>query len=101
MFLEIVDLEPKELKRLEMMFGKRLSAFRNIHYQTCVEEILCALENNLIEEELNEFMTDEMFGTNVSELAQELYDSSICQWDDLYEKADSIVYKFINEMYGE
>jgi hypothetical protein len=36
MFLEIVDLEPRELKKLEMMFGKRLSAFGNIHYQTCV-----------------------------------------------------------------
>lgn len=101
MFLEIVDLEPKELKKLEMMFGKRLSAFRNIHYQTCVEEILCALENNLMEEELNEFMTDEMFGTNLSELAYELYNDSMCQWDDLYEKADSIVYKFINKVYGE
>lgn len=91
MFLEIVDLDQRELKKLEMMFGKRLSAFHNIHYQVCVEEILCALENNLEEDELEAFMTDEMFGTNISELAQELYILSNNQWDDLYEKAVEVI----------
>ena len=52
MFLSIENLEEKELRKLEMMFGKRLSAFQNVHYQVCVEEILAALENNLELEDL-------------------------------------------------
>ena len=87
MFLEIQNLDQRELKKLEMMFGERLSAFHNIHYQVCVEEMLCVLENNLEEDELRAYMEDEMFGTNISELAQELYAASNNQWDDLYEIA--------------
>ena len=87
MFLSIENLDERELKKLEMMFGNRLSAFYNVHYQVCVEEILAALENNLEPEELETFMTSPMSATTISEMAQDLYAETMDNWDDIYEKA--------------
>ena len=70
-----------------MMFGNRLSAFYNVHYQVCIEEILAALENNLEPEELETFMTSPMSATTISEMAQDLYAETMDNWDDIYEKA--------------
>ena len=87
MFLSIENLDERELRKLEMMFGNRLSAFHNVHYQVCIEEILAALENNLEPEELETFMTSPMSATTISEMAQDLYVETIDNWDDIYEKA--------------
>ena len=87
MFLSIENLDERELRKLEMMFGNRLSAFYNVHYQVCIEEILAALENNLEPEELETFMTSPMSATTISEMAQDLYAETMDNWDDIYEKA--------------
>ena len=87
MFLSIENLDERELRKLEMTFGNRLSAFYNVHYQVCIEEILAALENNLEPEELEAFMTSPMSATTISEMAQDLYAETMDNWDDIYEKA--------------
>lgn len=87
MFLSIENLSTSERRRLEMMFGNRLSAYQNVHYQVCVEEVLAALENNLEPEELETFMTSSMSGTIISEMAQDLYVETGENWDEIYEKA--------------
>lgn len=90
MFLSIEDLSAKELRKLEMTFGKRLSAYQNIHYQMCVEEIICALENE--SEDYEEFRNDPLFATFVSEMAQELYSFTCYDFDNIYEKAVEVVH---------
>lgn len=90
MFLSIQDLTEKELKKLEMTFGNRLSAYHNPHYQICVEEIICALENEL--EDYEEFRNNPLFATFVSEMAQELYSFTCYDFDNIYEKAVEIVH---------
>lgn len=91
MFFSVNDLEPRELKKLELMFGKRLSAFHNPYYQICVEEVLAVLENEMDENELENFKKDSLFGIYVSEWAQELYEIIDYQLDEIYEKASKIV----------
>lgn len=91
MYLTIEGLSERELRKLELMFGKRLNVFQNIHYQTCVEEIICALQNELIAEDYKLLEDSIMFGTYVSELAQELYTYAVDDLDRVYEKAVEII----------
>ena len=91
MFLNVDGLDTRELRKLELMFGKRLSAFQNPYYLICVEEILAALENEMEEEDLERFKRDPLYGTYISEMAQELYAKADYQWDELYEKAVYII----------
>ena len=90
MFLSIENLSTSERKKLEMMFGNRLSIYQNPHYQICVEEIICALENEL--ENYEEFRNNPLFATFVSEMAQELYSFTCYDFDNIYEKAVEIVH---------
>ena len=87
MFLSIENLDERELRKLEMMFGNRLSAFHNVHYQVLLIFLLCILDNNLEPEELETFMTSPMSATTISEMAQDLYAETMDNWDDIYEKA--------------
>lgn len=87
MFLNIQDLTEKELRKLEMTFGNRLSAYHNPYYQICVEEIISVLENELDENEYLEFRNNPLFATYVSEMAQNLYEIIDYQLDEIYEKA--------------
>ncbi len=87
MFLNIQDLTEKELRKLELTFGSRLSAYHNPYYQICVEEIISVLENELDKEEYTDFRNDPLFATYVSEMAQNLYEIIDYQLDEIYEKA--------------
>jgi hypothetical protein len=87
MYFNVENLSDKELRKLELLFGKRLSVYRNPYYQICVEEIISVLENEMDEKEYLEFTKDPLFLTYVSEMAQNLYEIVDYQWDEIYEKA--------------
>lgn len=87
MFLNIKDLTEKELRKLELTFGNRLSAYHNPYYLICVEEIIAVLENELDEEDYANFRNNPLFATYVSEMAQYLYEIIDYQLDEIYEKA--------------
>ena len=95
MYFRIENIKPNELERLRKMFGRRLTSSSNVHFLTCFNEILTALENQLTDQEFKEFMSSEYMPTELNIMAEDLYNNySSLQFDELYEYAEKVVYEW-------
>ena len=63
----------------------------NVHYEACMYEIQCSMENMFETEELKKLQAQSEYYEKINELANILYNRSDYQWDCLYEKAEEIV----------
>lgn len=63
----------------------------NVHYETCMYEIQCSMENMFETDELKKLQAQPEYYEMINELATILYDRSGYQWDCLYDKAEKIV----------
>lgn len=63
----------------------------NVHYETCMYEIQCSMENMFETEELKKMQAQSEYYEKINELANILYNRSDYQWDCLYEKAEEII----------
>ena len=63
----------------------------NVHYEACMCEIQCSMENMFETEELKKIQEQPEYYEKINELANILYNRSNYQWDCLYEKAEEIV----------
>ena len=63
----------------------------NVHYETCMYEIQCSMENMFRTEDLKKLQAQPEYYEIINELASILYDGSDYQWDCLYDKAEEVV----------
>lgn len=70
----------------------------NVHYETCMYEIQCSIENMLETEELKKLQEQPEYYEKINELANILYDRSDYQWDCLYEKAEETINDYKEEL---
>jgi hypothetical protein len=86
MYLKINDnLTQEQINEIfKILNGQEIKCIHNIYHEVCYNEIECALENE--KEDL--VMINPEY---IEALADELYDRSNFQWDELYEKACCLI----------
>jgi len=70
----------------------------NVHYETCLYEIQCSMENMFETEELKKMQAQPEYYEKINELANILYNRSDYQWDCLYDKAEEIVNDYMEDL---
>jgi hypothetical protein len=63
----------------------------NVHYEACMYEIQCSMENMFETEELKKIQEQPEYYEKINELTNILYNRADHQWNCLYDKAEEIV----------
>ena len=75
-----------------------LECINNIHYETCMYEIQCCMENMFETEELKKMQAQPEYYEKINDLASILYNRSDYQWDCLYDKAEEVVNDYMEDL---
>ncbi len=90
------DITDEQLKAIAEVLGiEEVEFFYNVHYETCRDNIRCAIENLMDIRAFNEYKQTEEYRFVIEDLAGTVYYNSDFQWDGLYEKAEAIAYSFL------
>lgn len=93
------SLTDEQLYSIANILGcDNLECIYNIHYETCMYEIQCSMENMFETEELNKMQVHPEYYEKINELADILYNRSDYQWDCLYDKAEEIVNDYMEDL---
>ena len=97
MYLRVNDnVTDEQLKAIAEVLGmEEVEFFYNVHYETCVYNVQCAIENSMDTKAFNEYKQTEEYKFVIEDLAGVVYYNSDYQWDALYEKAEAVVYNFL------
>ncbi len=81
-----------EIAKILNIPSEELTWFYNIHYEACLYEIECYLDNNMELDELKALKQRDDYEDILNHLADELYYGSDWPWELLCEKAGEIVH---------
>ena len=90
------DITDEQLKAIAEVLGiEEVEFFYNVYYEVCRANIQCAIENSMDIKAFNEYKQTEGYRFTIEDLAGAVYYNSDYQWDNLYEKAESITYDYL------
>lgn len=91
-------LTDEQLYSIANTLGCNIECIYNVHYETCMYEIQCSMENMFKTEELKKMQAQPEYYEKINELANILYNRSDYQWDCLYDKAEEIVNDYMEDL---
>lgn len=91
-------LTDEQLNAIANILGCNMECIYNVHYEACMYEIQCSMENMFETEELKKMQAQPEYYKKIHELARILYNRADYQWDCLYDKAEEIVNNYMEDL---